>query len=57
MFELWDVQDVGCLECRMLGISDIQDVGYLKCGMFGMCNVWMWGVGCTIFAGTLDVDL
>ena len=46
MFKMWDVQDVGCLECGILGLWDVWDVecwdvggsgsGY---GMFGM-----WGV-------------
>ena len=41
MFGMFDVQDVGCLECRMFGIwylweGGVQDVGCLGCGVLGM---------------------
>ena len=54
---MWDVWDVGCLECEMLGMWVVQDVECWGCGMFGMWNVrdvecsengmWdvSWGVG------------
>ena len=68
MLEMWNVSDVGCWGCRMLGMWDVQDVGCLGSGMFGMRDVrdvgcWgcgmfgMWDVGCGMFAGMRDVDL
>ena len=39
---MWDVWDVGCLGCGMLGMWDVQDMRYSECGMF---------------AGLWDVDL
>ena len=37
MFEMWDVRDVRCLGCGMLGIWYVGDV---ECGMFaGMWDV------------------
>ena len=44
---MWDVQDVGCWGCGMLGMSDVGDV---RC----------WDVKCSecgMFAGMWDVDL
>ena len=49
---MWDVRDVGCSGCGMLGMWDVRDVGCSGCGMFGM-----WDVGCGMFAGMWDVDL
>ena len=40
MFKMWDVRDVGCSGCWMLGMWDVRDVGCLGCGMFaGMWDV------------------
>ena len=57
MLRMWDVGDVVCWGCGMLGMWDVWDVGVWDvgcsgCGMFGM-----WDVGCGMFAGMLDVDL
>ena len=42
---MWDVGDVGCSGCGMLGMWDVQDVGCLGCGMCGMWDVR--DVGCS----------
>ena len=49
MFQIWNVQDLGCLDvrlsgCGMFGMWHVQDVGCSRCGMFGMWNVR--DVGC-----------
>ena len=49
---MWNVGDVGCSGCGILGMWDVGDVGCSGCGMFGM-----WDVGCGMFAGMWDVDL
>ena len=37
---MWDVRDVGCSGCGMLGMWDVGDVGCWGCGMFaGMWDV------------------
>ena len=68
MFRMWDVGDVRCWGCEMLGMWDVRDVGCSGCGM---CRMWgardvgcrgcgmfgMWHVGCGMFAGMWDVDL
>ena len=36
---MWDVGDVGCWGCVMLGMWDVRDVGCSRCGIFGMWNV------------------
>ena len=45
MLGMWDVRDVGCSGCGMFGVWDVQDVGCSRCGMFGMWNVQ--DVGCS----------
>ena len=58
---MWNVQDVGCLQCGMLGIWDIWDVAYLGCWMFRVLNVWDVGClrcgRCGMFTGMLNFDL
>ena len=39
MFRKWDVRDVGCWRCGILGMWDVGDVGCSRCGMFGMWDV------------------
>ena len=51
MLGMWDVGDVGCWGCGMFGMWDVRDVGCSGCGMFEMWDVW--DVGC----GMWDVDL
>ena len=54
MCGMWDVPDVGCSGCSMLGIWDTQDggvrnVGYLDCRYSGggMFRIWdVWNAGC-----------
>ena len=48
MLGMWDVGDVGCSGCGMFGMWDVQDVGCLGCGMFGK-----WDVGCLPGCGML----
>ena len=66
--ELWNVQDVGFLECGMFGVWGGWDVGCWGCGKFGMWDERCWGCGmfemwnvwdvrCGMFAGMWDVDL
>ena len=55
MLGMRDVGDVGCSRRGMLGMWDVQDVGCSGCGMFGMWDVR--DVGCGMFAGMWDVDL
>ena len=52
---MWDVQDVGCSGCGMLGMWDVGDVGCLGCGMFGMWDVRDVGclLGCLLGCGML----
>ena len=52
MFEMWDVSEVVCSECRIFGMWDVWNVGCLGCGMFEM-----WDVECGMFAGMWDIDL
>ena len=45
---MWDVEDMGCSGCGMLGMLGMWDGGYVGCsgcGMFGMWNVG--DVGCS----------
>ena len=64
MFEMWNVQDVGCWGCSMLemwDVWDIRDAGCLGCEIFGMWDVrnvgcsrsGMWDVGCFPACGML----
>ena len=41
---MWDIQDVGCWGCGMLGMWDVGDVGCSRCGTLGMWDVQ--DVGC-----------
>ena len=46
---MWDVRDVGCSGCEILGMWNVWDVACSGCGMFGMWHVWsvrcgMWDV-------------
>ena len=61
---MWDVGDVGCWECGMLGMWDVGDMGCSVCRMFGMwyvpdvgcsgCGMFgMWNVGCLLGCGML----
>ena len=36
---MWNVGDVVCWKCGMLGLQDIGDVRCSRCEMFGMWNV------------------
>ena len=36
---MWDVRNVGCSGCGMLGMWDVRDVGCWGCGMFRMWDV------------------
>ena len=36
MFKMWNVWDVGCLECGMFKMWEVWDVEYLGCGMSGI---------------------
>ena len=36
---MWNVGDVVCWECGMLGLWDVGDVGYLGCEMLGMWDI------------------
>ena len=38
VFRMWDVCDVVCLECEMLGMSDVTDVECSECRMIRMWN-------------------
>ena len=55
---MWDVGDVGCWRCGILGMWDIRDVG---CSGFGILEMWdvrdLGCSGCGIFAGMWDIDL
>ena len=54
---MWNVRDVGCSGCGMLGMWDVGDVGCWGCGMFGMWDVRDVGCsGCGMFR-MWDVDL
>ena len=56
---MWDVGDVGCWGCEMLGMWDVGDVGYLGCGIIGMRNVQDWDVrnmGCGMWDVCRDVE-
>ena len=55
MLEMWDVGDVECLGCGILGMWDVGDVGRSGCSRCGM--LVMWNVGCGMFTGLRDVDL
>ena len=58
---MWDVEDMGCSGCGMLGMLgmwDVGNVGCSGCGMFGMWNVGDVGCsGCGMFTAIPDVDL
>ena len=36
---IWNVGDIVCWECGMLGLWNVRDVGCSGCGIFGMCDV------------------
>ena len=36
---MWNVGDIVCWECGILGMSGFGDVGCSGCGMFGMLDV------------------
>ena len=63
MFRMWDVGDVGCWGCGMLGMWVDGDVGCWGCGIVEMRVVG--DVGCSgcgmlgmwVVAGMWDVDL
>ena len=42
---MWNVDDVICWDCEMLGLWDIRDVRCWECGMLGMGLFGMWDVG------------
>ena len=49
MFGMWDVQDVGCLECGMFGMWDV------GCGMFA--GMWDVDLRNASQEGSLDREL
>ena len=36
MFGMWDVGNVGCFGCEIIGMCNVRDAGLSGCGMFDL---------------------